>query len=64
MASDCQMGGESSRGGRKGHQRYFGVSLHYRILANCSILAKAGVVEEQEGLQIETYVNTNVAKVV
>jgi hypothetical protein len=58
------MGGELRRGGGKGHQGYFGVSLHYRILANCSILAKAGVVEEQEGLQIETYVNTNVAKVV
>ena len=58
------MGGESSRGGRTGHQGYFGVSLHYWILANFSILAKAGVVEEQEGLQIETYVNTDVAKVV
>ena len=58
------MGGESSRSGRKGHQGYFGVSLHCWILANFSILAKAGVVEEQEGLQIETYVNTDVAKVV
>jgi len=58
------MGGEFSRGGRKGHQGYFGVSLHHRILANSSILAKAGVVEEQEGLQIETYVNTDIAKVV
>jgi len=34
------------------------------MLADFSILAKAGVVEEQEGLQIETYVNTDVAKVV
>ena len=58
------MGGESSRSGRKGHQGYFGVSLHHRISANFSILAKAGVVEEQEGLQIETYVNTDIAKVV
>lgn len=40
------------------------MSLHYWMLADFSILAKAGVVEEQEGLQIETYVNTDVAKVV
>jgi hypothetical protein len=58
------MGGESRRGGRKGHQGYFGVSLQYWKSANFSILAKAGVVEEQEVLQIETYVNTDVAKVV
>jgi hypothetical protein len=58
------MGGALRRGGREGHQGNLAVSSHYWIWANFRILTKAGVVEEQEDLQIETYVNTDIAKVV
>jgi hypothetical protein len=40
------------------------VSLLSEPGANGRILAKAGVVEEQEGVSVQTYVNTDVAKVV
>ena len=58
------MGGESSGSGGEGHQGDLRVSSRNTIEADDSILAKAGVVEEQDGLQVDTFVNTSVAKLV